>query len=612
MRTPARTFADYAAIAVCPVLIMVLVGALVFFLLQVGYAGSHTRELEWTLFWFVLAMVLVSRIAIEKGSSYASVFGLALALATAFMLMQYAALSFLVWCLLGLIWWATNKLTWDCTLIDDDTDASGEGLLQAAGLDQQRHRLSGNEAQGAPVTEASADARTPGLRAPARLPRPGAPGAKGSPARKTPSSLRRRSSKPHAPGLWVIYFSLGALPVFGLGQGFIPSEDIAGRRQGFMLLLVYLAATLGLLLITSFLGLRRYLRQRQLEMPPAISGAWVGLGSIIALVILVACILLPRPQATWSLTAMVDRIGDPARKPAQQTGASSKPVSGSRDTETDRRREGADAKTSQVVSQGQSEASGGAGAQDKRGEQLAPAAQAQDQSGRPASPGREKTGAAPQNGETTRPSQDQREGESAREAQQAQAASAAQPSAAQRPALPAAGKLLKALFYLALAVLGLYLAIRNWDSLLGALRELWRALLELWQRSKSVREAEGGNKGAAPASEALVRPFGAFPNPFACGQAKDMSLSELIVYTFNGLEAWAREHRCGRRPEQTPLEFAEQLGEQLPDLAGDVQQLASLYVRVAYAGGSMLPACENLLQTLWIKLTSPAPGLPAP
>ena len=38
-------------------------------------------------------------------------------------------------CLLGLIWWATNKLTWDCTVIEDDQDASGEGLLQATKLD---------------------------------------------------------------------------------------------------------------------------------------------------------------------------------------------------------------------------------------------------------------------------------------------------------------------------------------------------------------------------------------------------------------------------------------------------------------------------------------------
>ena len=120
-------------------------------------------------------------------------------------------------------------------------------------------------------------------------------------------------------GLWVIYFSLGALPVFGLGQGLIPAQDVAGRRYGFILLCVYLAAVLGLLLLTSFLGLRRYLRQRHLEMPPAMSATWVTMGSVVGLGILVGCILLPRPNADWSLTAMINRLGDVPRESSQES-----------------------------------------------------------------------------------------------------------------------------------------------------------------------------------------------------------------------------------------------------------------------------------------------------
>ena len=29
-----------------------------------------------------------------------------------------------------LIWWSAHKLTWDCTVIDDSQDASGQGLWQ--------------------------------------------------------------------------------------------------------------------------------------------------------------------------------------------------------------------------------------------------------------------------------------------------------------------------------------------------------------------------------------------------------------------------------------------------------------------------------------------------
>jgi len=64
-------------------------------------------------------MVLVSRIAIEKGYDQAGIYGLGLAAATAFVVTQYVDDYLGVWRILGLIWWATNKLTWDCTVIDD-------------------------------------------------------------------------------------------------------------------------------------------------------------------------------------------------------------------------------------------------------------------------------------------------------------------------------------------------------------------------------------------------------------------------------------------------------------------------------------------------------------
>ena len=35
---------------------------------------------------------------------------------------------------MGVVWWATHKLTFDCTLLDEDQD-TGVGLLQQSGLD---------------------------------------------------------------------------------------------------------------------------------------------------------------------------------------------------------------------------------------------------------------------------------------------------------------------------------------------------------------------------------------------------------------------------------------------------------------------------------------------
>ena len=78
--------------------------------------------------------------------------------------------------------------------------------------------------------------------------------------------LRQKKGK-HTPGLWVLYFSLAALPLFGIGQHWIPAAEAGRRRYVFSLLLVYVASALALLVTTSFLGLRRYLRQRRIEMP---------------------------------------------------------------------------------------------------------------------------------------------------------------------------------------------------------------------------------------------------------------------------------------------------------------------------------------------------------
>ena len=134
LRPPAKSLADYLAIGVGPVLIMLLVGSLVFFLVQVGYRGAFSPHVHWTLFWFTVASVLVSRISIENGSAYGSLYGLALGAATAFHMIQFLGAPFGALLLLGLIWWCTSKLTWDCTVIDEDEDASGAGLLQHAGM----------------------------------------------------------------------------------------------------------------------------------------------------------------------------------------------------------------------------------------------------------------------------------------------------------------------------------------------------------------------------------------------------------------------------------------------------------------------------------------------
>src|SRR5450756_2440817 len=260
MSKPSKTLADHLVMSISPVLIMLLVGSLCYFLIDVLFKSTEISGVRWVMFWYVMAIVLVARVGIEQTDQAAFIYGAFLAVATAlYMLVVHPAFILLGLLLLGIVWWCAHKLTWDCTVIDEEDDASGSGLLQTAG-----------EAKNFPPTKNFL---------PTKINLPPSPKVKV----KRDDTLRRV----HAPGLWVVYFSIGALPLFGLGQMMLPADRMAAGHDGFSYLVTYVAAAAGLLLTTSFLGLRRYLRQRYLPMPPVIAFGWVRLGIGVALFVLV-------------------------------------------------------------------------------------------------------------------------------------------------------------------------------------------------------------------------------------------------------------------------------------------------------------------------------------
>ena len=131
-----KTLTDYLVIAISPALIMTLVGSLVYFLIAVFYHGGYPGRIEYIFALFVFAAVLIARISIEEGREYSMMYAIALALAMLLVLGRFAS-SWMLFniVMLSVIWWCADKLTWDCTVIDDQEDASGEGLLQTVGLE---------------------------------------------------------------------------------------------------------------------------------------------------------------------------------------------------------------------------------------------------------------------------------------------------------------------------------------------------------------------------------------------------------------------------------------------------------------------------------------------
>ena len=662
-----KTLADYLAIAVTPVLIMLLVGSLVFFLQELFQGERYESRVRWILFWFVFGMVLISRIAIESGRAQSGMFTLGLAGVTALAIFKFVPNA--PWVPIGclaIIWWCTDKLTWDCTLIDESEDASGEGLLQVAGVDD-----------GADLTQSSDDAEAPSANADE---------ATDGDGQRTPLWKRlflnvgEREGRPHAPGLWVVYFSLAALPIFGFGQTMISPRNEASRQFAFNLLLVYVAAGLGLLLLTSFLGLRRYLRQRQLQMPATMAATWVGMGATIAIGILIVALLIPRPQGDYSVVDLIDRAGDelqeaadvaflnddggegdgqrtgPASQDAEQGAAESEDQQGQTGGQQQGNQNGENAQESDSGqadprSQGDGQSSGQSqqqsqSQQQQQGDSQQSGQGQQSQQQRDQRQSRQRQGSqqnqdgqqqqsqqsdSQQSGQQQSGGQNQSSGEQSQQQDGEQSSQQADQQAAQNQdsqdapndgegesadadssSTPEAsppdmssvfssiGDLFKWVMYGLLAIAALWLLYVCRVSIANFFARLWNELLSLFGRRPAVAEAV--EEVAEP--EVPPRPFAAFQNPFASGAASKHSPSELVRYTFEALQAWGFENGCPRSPDQTPMEYGQQLRTRKLSFASEANDLSQLYARVAYAGYRAQTDNLALLEKLWRKLGS--------
>ncbi|MCO6046877.1 DUF4129 domain-containing protein [Aeoliella sp. ICT_H6.2] len=618
------TSADYLAIAVSPALIMLLVGSLVFFLLEVLYVGEYQARLNYVFALFVFATVLVARISIEMGSERAAMYSVPLALATFVVLQKFvehpSVFSPLInIVLIAVVWWCAHKLTWDCTVIDDSQDASGEGLMQLVGVDDAEVPQQGGARQ---ANQLLPDGEPPSFW----------------------QQLFSMETGPHAPGLWVLYFSLAALPIFGIGQGFIPSSDTAGRRYAFLLLFVYVASGLLLLVTTSFLGFRRYLRQRGVDMPNPMAATWVGVGGVLTAIVLVIAMLLPRPNAEFAVaqppwqasspdglsSSRYGRGSDGAEDNQQSSQAVTKededaPTGNQTSPDAENRPPGEASKdgkqTSDSGAQGEQSQSSGSNQQssDTGGDSSADASQGeqQNQSGDEVGSSASDRESAQQGGE--RNSSDstsaEREEGTGNDAQ-SQSGEPNEQQSVQPPEHSGGSKtnvvqalqsvvggitgLIKWLFYLVLALVFVYLLWKYRHELLAAARDIWRDLKALLARLMG-REVADTPPSESEASSPLQprRRFRDFQNPFMTGAYQKVPAAELVRYTFDALEAWSADRGRPRRTDQTPLEFVEAVSDDTSEMYQPMRNLCHLYGRVAYGGGRVTTKDQEVLREIW-------------
>jgi hypothetical protein len=575
---PRATLADYIVIALSPALIMGLVGSLVFFLLEVFYRGQYSSNLRWILFFYVFGAVLASRITLMgeiagRGHIYAAVLGILTWLGSIRFAdvppdtpaADFAPLINLF--LVVLIWWCSYKLVLDCTNIDDTTDIDAAGLLEASGLEE-------HEQQAVPAGDAATGKKK-----------------KGWISRWFDYEKQRK--KKRTPGVWVVYFSLAALPLFGLGQAFIPPDAAERREYTFWLLVLYLACGLGLLLTTCFLGLRRYLRQRKLKMPPALAGAWLAIGAGIILVLLGVMAFVPRPEAGYSL--LKDASGGGDRQASDNAfvkdgkGKDSQNPTGKAD------------KDGKPGNQRDKDAPGKDRDKDK-GDKDGQKDRGSDKDRKDAQAG----------GPKDAPKQGKDSGQKQENSEKDPSSSGSSPLRGLMNMLQSIGPWVKWIVFGILALIALFWLLRGGLRYLANFTEWARKLLEWWQRfwaslfGGTTRGEEGETEKAKPAPP---RTYKSYPDPFLTGAAAGMDMREVVRYTFAALQAWGRERGVERKPDETPLEYASRLAAEVPDLATDIRKLASLYARAVYAYGPLPAATEDFLREFWQTLDA-ASGAP--
>jgi hypothetical protein len=163
----------------------------------------------------------------------------------------------------------------------------------------------------------------------------------------------------------------------------------------------------------------------------------------------------------------------------------------------------------------------------------------------------------------------------------------------------------RALFFLTGAILIIWWVIRQRDLILQIARSFFATLAQffrdLFQFDSRVKRTTAKREERAPRQ----RPFAAYLSPFLTGKDKSWTAEQLILYSYEALQAWAVEQGIQSQPQQTAREFCLVLGETFPDAAAELNRLSFLYGHAAY--GNAVPAGCDLepVKKLWRYLSEP-------
>ena len=606
---------DLATVALAPAFIMAMVGSLVFFLIDVIYRGAYTERLHYTFFFFTFGAVLIARITIEQGRARAGLYAVGLAGACFVAMLAFVeyptplmkALGPVVNIgLMALVWFCADRLTWDCTHFDDARKASGQGVLAAVGLDEDHRRTPDDD-----EVELTAKQQKLGW------------------LERVEAYRAERKKRPHTPGTRVLYFGLAALPIFALGQSLIPADDAARRSATFFDMAVYIGSALALLVTTNLMGLRRYLSERGAVISPVMTTSWLLLGGALILGFLVVGAILPRPHSETPLVNLgTNRTSDRnASKNAQVRDSSTGKGDGAAGKKTQKGDGKASAKGGEPKGGNGGEKGGGGGKGDSQGGKKsdgdakggdqgdkkgdgndkgsksdAKPSKADDKKG----PNQKSDPDGSKGGDDSQSDDKQDGGDDKADDAKSDGNKSGSSGVAEKLSQisEAIGGFVKWVVWIVIAVaviVGIAVFFLKYLSPFTT----WAKNLLDWLRGLFARKETVRTPGGVEADAAEVKkrpaPFSAYTNPFARGGV-ERKPAEVVEYTFAALDGWAWDRDRGRKPGETPTEFAVRLGHEFADLDEPAFAVAQLYVRTQYSRGPVTKAELPAVEKLWDEL----------
>jgi hypothetical protein len=590
------TISDYAVVALCPSLIVLLLSSLVYFVILCVYKGEYSSRLGYIWFMFILGTVNIARLSIEQSRSYATAYAAVLGIATFFVLGRFQTFAggaagvapIVNLFLIAGVWFLADRITYDCTLIDDDEDASGQGLLD--GLSTREGIVDVDQSPGEPNRPVASS---------------------GNSGDMAGESKPRRKKKRHQPGRTVLWLTAAALPVFGAGQVFLQNNPSL-QQSALMALAIYMFATLSLLVATSFLGVRRYLRQRGVEMPGNVSRAWLGGGIVTTAIILALCFALPQPGKMLANLELPTSFESPDwLKPSNygwgsegakgdQPGEANTPASPSADGESAESEPETSGAANEQGEGGEAGERGGGeqpGGQKPSGEQSGG-----EQSGKQKSDGQQQNDSRSdkENGEQRQESQaeGQKQTDSPDQKNDSQNSEPSESSPAEQSSqqpqqasnwMPSLAGILKGIIYLVLLAI---IAAFIWFNR-AVVAELWRRISDWLTGRQAGTTTSMINQMESLEPTKPSRPFASFTDPLA----RSVDPRRAVIETFQATEAWYREQGQPRRGDETPQEYANRLSKSGTVDPAALNRLIEAYNRVVYGGG---PADQDDLKSVKI------------